>query len=497
MRDDSKQEERDDQVAAANTTGSGDRATSTKTHPVEPAAHYTRRRKRDRNLVIVGVVAVVALLVVLWIYWTRASHTESAQNEKAQATEPQAGTPSEVVLPTEALGAAGIEIAGVTQRPAVAWLSVTGSVEANQQQTQQVTPLVGGRVERVNVALGDRVHAGAVLATIASPQIAEMRGNLGAAETKLSLAKRNFTRVQRSENRVAVLQAKAKLDEAEATLRRTRRLVELGVGAGKDLVAAEAAYKTAKAEYDFQSNIALSREVQQAQADVETATSEVAQLRQGLSALGASANEGESRGAISLIPVRAPVSGAVIERLVNAGAGIEPGKPLFTIANLSSVWVIANVPEARVGLLQIGAPAEVRSAALGSVALAGRVNYIDPKLNEDTRTARVRIEVPNSGERLKVGMFVEVGFQAGTATVTGEELVVPSEAVQRIGDRTVVFIRKNEPGHFEVRDVQIGGEVEGYSRVAGGLKLGDRVVTKGSFQLKSQMMKGQFGEDEK
>ncbi len=74
---------------------------------------------------------------------------------------------------------------------------------------------------------------------------------------------------------------------------------------------------------------------------------------------------------------------------------------------------------------------------------------------------------------------------------------MPSAAVQRIGDRTVVFIPKNEPGHFEVRDVQIGGEVEGYSRVIDGLKLGDRGVTKGSFHLKSQLMKGQFGEEEK
>ena len=451
-------------------------------------------RSRNRNLAI-GVVAVVALLIMFWIYWSRASQTQSTQ--KAKATESQTETPSEVIVPTEALSAIGIEIAGVTQRPAIALLTVTGSVEANQQQTQQVTPLVGGRVEHVNVALGDRVRAGTVLATIASPQIAEMRGNLRAAETKLSLAKRNLARVQRSENRVAVLQAKAKLDEAETTLRRTRRLVELGVGAGKDLVAAKAAYQTAKAEYDFQSNIALSREVQQAQADVETAGSEVAQLRQGLSALGASANEDENRREISLIAVRAPVSGAVIERLVNAGAGVDAGKPLFTIANLSSVWVIANVPEAQVGALRVGTPAEIRSAALGSEALAGRVNYIDPKLNEDTRTARVRIEVPNSGERFKVGMFVEVGFQAGTGAPTGEELVVPSGAVQLIGDRTVVFVPKSEPGHFEVRDVQIGREIEGYCHVISGLKVGDRVVTKGSFQLKSQMMKGQFGEDEK
>jgi RND family efflux transporter MFP subunit len=159
------------------------------------------------------------------------------------------------------------------------------------------------------------------------------------------------------------------------------------------------------------------------------------------------------------------------------------------------VWVIANVPEAQVGLLRSGTPAEVRAAALGQDAITGRVTYIDPVLNEETRTARVRVEVANSGERLKVGMFTEVGFETGTGEGTGEELVVPSEAVQRVGARTVVFIPKDAPGHFEVRDVDVGGETEGYRRITNGLSLGERVVTKGSFSLKSQMMKGQFGED--
>jgi cobalt-zinc-cadmium efflux system membrane fusion protein len=355
--------------------------------PVEKALHETSPASDEvkstrRNLVIVGLVALIALLIIFWVYRSRSRNAVSdaggKTTEAASGTAPE--TPSEVVLPTEALAAAGIEIAGVTQRPAVALLTVTGSVEANQQQMQQVTPLVGGRVERVNVALGDHVRAGTVLATIASPQIAEMRGNLRAAETKLSLAERNLARVQRSENRVAVLSAKAKLDEAEATLRRTRRLIELGVGAGKDLVAAEAAYKTAKAEYEFQDNIALNREVQQAQAEVETSRTEVAQIRQGLNALGAATEAGGRNS--SLITVRAPVSGPVIERLVNPGAGMEAGKPLFTVANLSTVWVIAKVAEAQVGSLRLSTPAEVRSAALGSGTLAGSVNYIDPQLDE-------------------------------------------------------------------------------------------------------------------
>ena len=120
-----------------------------------------------------------------------------------------------------------------------------------------MTPLVGGRVERVYAAPGDFVRAGQVIAVITRPQIAQMHGKLHEAETRHELAKRNLARVERAENRVAVISAKARLDEAEANLRRVRRLVELG--AGKDLVAAEAAHKMAKAEYDFQSNISLNQ----------------------------------------------------------------------------------------------------------------------------------------------------------------------------------------------------------------------------------------------
>lgn len=456
--------------------------------------------ERNRNAIIIAaVVAVAALVLFLWL---RSPKHEKASAEAKQG-EKRETIDNEVTLTPEAIAAAGVEIVSVTQRPAIALMKVTGTVEANQQQMQQVTPLVSGRVERVYAALGDRVRAGSVLATVASPQVAQLHAKLHESETHLALAERNLTRVQRAENRVAVLQAKAKLDEAEATLTRTRRLIELGAGAGKDLIAAETAYKTAKAEYDFQSNISLNKEIQEARAEVETTRADISHLKDELRAMGASADNDESKNGehtrdTSLIAMRAPVSGTVSERLVNAGAGIEAGKPIFTIANLSTLWVIANVPEAQVMHLRIGTPAEVGSAALGASSLSGRVTYIDPQLDEGTRTARVRIDVANPNDNLKIGMFAQVGFQTGTmGGGTGEtELVVISEAVQHIGDRTVVFTPKDgEPGHFMIRDVELGAEVEGYRRVLSGLALGDRVVAKGSFTLKSRLMRSQL-EDE-
>lgn len=101
----------------------------------------------------------------------------------------------------------------------------------------------------------------------------------------------------------------------------------------------------------------------------------------------------------------------------------------------------------------------------------------------------------NPEERLKAGMFVQVGFQTGSAESSDQELVVKSEALQRLGERTVVFVPKDdEPGAFEVHDVQAGAETNGYTRILSGLRLGDKVITKGSFTLKTQLLKGELGD---
>lgn len=451
---------------------------------------------------------LVALAVALALLVSACGGAKKEEPTKIEKKDERAGghkegEGDEVALSPEAVAAAKLEFAEVSARGGGGRLRVTGSVETNQQQTQQATPLVSGRVERVYVALGDRVRTGQPLAVISSPQIAQMHGKLHEAETKLALAERNLMRVEQAENRAAVLSAKARLDEAEASLKRTRRLIEVGAGAGKDLIAAETVYKTAKAEYEFQSNIALNREIQEAHAAVETDRVDVAHIRDEMKSLGApvSKDEHQEHGDdhnrdTSLIALRAAVSGTVTERMVNAGAGIEAGKPLFTIANLATVWVIASVPEMQVAQLRVGTPASIHAAAFGGDSRAGRISYIDPQLNEDTRTAKVRVELANPGEKLKAGMFVEVEFQPGAPMKEGEEIVIPSAAIQRLGERSVVFLAEaNEPGHFKVREIEVGSESNGFTHILNGLKAGERVVTKGSFTLKAQLQKGEMEDD--
>lgn len=456
--------------------------------------------KRNTNLiawvVTAVVIAFVALAGLIWISQNKASNG-SATEEKPSAHEHEDESGREVKLDAESLESAEMEVEGVTSRPAISKLYVTGAVELNPETTELATPLVGGRIERVFYGVGDRVSKGVALAIISSPQLAQMHGKMHEAKTRFELAQRNLARVQKTENRVAVVQSKAKLDEAEATLKRTRRLIELGAGAGKDLIAAEASYRTAKADHDFQSNISLNKEIQEAQAEVETSRVDLKHIQDELRSLGVAVDPNERddhRNDTSLVAVRAPLSGIVTERKFNAGAGIEAATPIFTISNVGTVFVIANVPETQLARLAVGSVAEIASPATGN--LSARISYIEPKLDEATRTGRVRLEVPNSSGRLRAGMFVEVGFYSGTNETTGEELVVHSEAVQRIGDKTIVFVpREGEAGAFEVREIEAGADINGYTKVIGGLKLGEKVVTKGSFTLKTQVEKGAMGDD--
>ncbi|HQU81813.1 MAG TPA: efflux RND transporter periplasmic adaptor subunit [Pyrinomonadaceae bacterium] len=509
-----------------------------------------RSESKPKNMfawiITAGIIALVAIIGVAWMA-TRKSATSvnvetSGKKEEPGHSENEEGR--EVKLDTEALNSAGIQTEGVTQRPAVSKLYVTGTVEMNPEKTEMATPLVGGRIENVYYGVGDYVNQGDVLATISSPQLAQMHGKMHEARTRYELAQRNLERVLKSENRVGVLQAKARLDEAEAnlkrskiqadsavsqakaklneaeaTLNRIRRLVELGAGAGKDLIAAqtayrieqenlqtvmaskdvvtaEATYKNAKAEYDFQNNISLNKEIQEAKAEVETSFVDLRHIQDEMRSLGVTVNINEPDDHdkdTSLVAIRSPLSGVITERKFNAGAGIEAAVPIFAISNLSTVYVIANAPEATLSKLSVGSIAEIKSTAVGT--LNGRISYIDPRLDETTRTGRVRLEVPNQNGKLKAGMFTEVGFYAGTSESTGEELAVNSQAIQRDGDKTIVFVpKKDEPGAFEIREIEIGGELDGYTSVKSGLELGESVVTKGSFTLKTQMQKGELGD---
>jgi Cu(I)/Ag(I) efflux system membrane fusion protein len=179
-------------------------------------------------------------------------------------------------------------------------------------------------------------------------------------------------------------------------------------------------------------------------------------------------------------PVYAPASGFVQTIGARLGAQVQPGQSIVTIAGISRVWVVAEVPEARLGDVRVGLPVEVSFPAYPGETREGRVDYIYPALDPDSRTARVRITLANPRDRLKEGMFANVTIQ-GTG---GMALVVPSEAVIDTGRRKVVIVQRN--GAFVPAEVTTGRDVDEWTQILSGVQRGDQVVASGQFLIDSE-----------
>lgn len=448
------------------------------------------RLNLQTGIIICLLIAITSAIVTYYFAPQLTKRTAVLNQEKEQPEEQ-----NQVVIEPASLKSLEIEIIPVSLKETTQVITVPAEIEANELSLQQITPLVSGRVEGVYAKLGDYVKKGMVLATIFSSQVAELHGKLHEAETRLALTRQNLDRVRQTASKAAIFKALSDLELAQANLDRIQILFSKGISPEKDLIAAKAEYKRAEAEYNLQKNVAYNRELASAIADVKTAEVETKHIRDQLLSLSAVLKE-QTLHDIGEVSVRAPMSGTIIERLVNPGAGIDIGKPMFTVADTSTLWVMANVPESQIGQIYIGMQARVKTTATNLPEVVGTVTYIDTRMNLQTRTLRVRVEIPNPKQQLKVGMFAEVSFLAKSSAAQAA-INIPDTAIQRIGERTVVFIASNlGEGKFTVKDVQTGSETDGQVEIISGLSPGAYVVNKGAFILKSKLLKAQYAEEE-
>jgi Cu(I)/Ag(I) efflux system membrane fusion protein len=194
------------------------------------------------------------------------------------------------------------------------------------------------------------------------------------------------------------------------------------------------------------------------------------------------------------LPIYSTVSGVVTERKVTQGQYVNAGEVLFTVTDLSTIWIKADVYQPDLPSVHTGQSVEITSDSLPGSTLHGRVGFLDTSINPQTRTASARIEVPNPSMRLRPGMFVQVKFAAPAGH---DVLAVPRSAVLDTGMRKFVYVAKGN-GEFEGRQVQLGPAVTDYYPVLAGLKEGERIVSQGSFLIDSQTritggMTGMFG----
>ncbi len=322
-------------------------------------------------------------------------------------------------------------------------LRTTGTVQANAYKEVPILPIAGGVVREVNAQLGDQVKRGQKLAVIFSAELAD--------------AQSDFLRML------------AELERHHHRYKRTADLAEIGAASRQELEEATADYKTEQAK--------------------------IAAMRQKLALLGMSTqqmNELERNSQVSaLITVESPAPGTILSRTVNVGEVVMSGKELFRVADLSTVWVIGQIYEKDFATTQVGMPATITTPAYPDRKFTGRVSFIDPRVDPQTRTAQVRVEVANPGETLKLGMFVDVIFGHQPAASPGGQPVAaaPRAALQYIGGKQVVYLITDKAGSFVQREVNAGMEANGLIPVYSGLAAGERLVTEGSFLLRAESLK--------
>jgi RND family efflux transporter MFP subunit len=370
--------------------------------------------------------------------------TTSAAPATTSAVEaPAAGVPAAGPLPdvivslgADAIQRAGIVVGSVSSGGSAAEIRLPGIVEPNAYRQVTVTPLVAGRVTQVSAELGARVRRGQALARIYSPELAEV-------QTKY-------------------LSARAMLDAHDRELQRTQKLVEIGAASRQELerIHAEHAAQTA-AVHSARSQLEL--------LGVPAATIET---------LGS----GSSVDATASVP--APIDGVVTERAANVGVNVDQATELFTVVDLSTVWIVADVYEMDFSRVPVGSETTVTISAYPGLSLPGRVSYTDPQVHPETRTAKVRVEVPNPRGELRLGMYADVVV---TGASRSSVAMIPRSAVQNVGDRTVVYlVHPNESGKFIEREVRLG-EVSGQQvQVQSGVQPGDTVVADGSFFIRAE-----------
>jgi len=502
-----------------------------KSYTDETEAENRGSSRRIHPAMIAAMVFIGLLLILFFIWLFGGLGGETGRPVPPPRNIGTDTSPAEVVanetitLSPEQLQNAGVTLDTVGEQMTAESESIaaTGVVEANAYRQTPAVALVGGVVRRVIPELGQAVTAGQAIAIIFSDEFAQTQSRYIALRTEVDNARRNYERTQRlvainqpgrSELEQATKQrraAEAALSEMRNRYDRTTRLLRTGAASREELEQDNTKLRTAEAELEearlreqrATQLLVISPEVRAANEEalnkLRTAETDLAATRQRLILYGMSPGRADALRSPAQVraelTVPSPVTGTVTSRAVNAGEVVEANKELLRVTDLSSVWVIAQVYERDISRLRVGGPATIASEAFPGRVFRGQITYIDPQIDEATRTAKVRIELGNPGGSLKLGMYVSVslgGLQNSARTIA----VVPASAVQTINGRETVFVATTDPNTFELRPVKLGQRSDERYPVLEGLTPGERIVTTGSFMLRAEYLKSRQGQTE-
>ncbi len=354
-------------------------------------------------------------------------------------SEEHAELPRRVRLTDQVVAAAGIKTAPATAQSLPATVDLTGEIAADPDHAARITARTSGRIVEVHFKEGDRVQAGALLVVLESVDISRTRGELRSGQARAQAAQQNAARLE--------------------------ALARSGLAAGQEVATA------------------------QAEAAALTATAAASQR----TLVAAGAKEGEA--GLARLEVRAPIAGSILQRNAISGQTVEVGHLFADLADLQTAYFVGRLFEKHLAWVQVGAKAEVRLNAYPGEVFQGTVERIGQQLDPLARTVVARIAIKNRNDLLKVGLFGKARVTVPTATPQAHQLVVPLDAVVRVAQDDVAFVRQPD-GHFEIHPLKLGRTAAGQVEVISGLRAGEQVVVQGTFSLKSIFLKSTFGEEE-
>ncbi len=351
---------------------------------------------------------------------------------KQEKPDGKTGAGKLLALSAEEAQTAGIKVQKLEPQEKAEQVVVTATIQANQDKLAHVGPRVPGRVVKVNASLGDRVKPGQALAMLDSVDLGEARSSYLQAASEAALAQANFERAQRL---------------------------------NADNIIPEKDYLRARAEHE------------KARASLRAAGDK-------LRMMGVAPEKSSS----SVFPLSAPFAGTIIEKKAVLGELAQPDQSLFTVADLSTLWIESDLFEKDLGKVKVGAQAAVTVSAYPGEVFKGRLTYISSTMNKETRTAKARVEVPNPDGRLKPEMFASAAIN--TTGASAKALIVPEDAVLLLQGQPSVFVA--ESGGFEPRAVEVGERAQGYAVLKSGVAAGESVVVSGAYALKARLLKSQI-----
>jgi cobalt-zinc-cadmium efflux system membrane fusion protein len=375
----------------------------------------------------------LALAAITLIGTAGCKHTPaSAEHSAAAAVDPLKVTVSEELLQSIKIGKPQWQQVTTEQK-------VAARVQTDASRVARIGSSVDGRITRVLVFEGQKVHQGQVLAMLHSNAL--------------------------SDTQFAFIKAFSQEHLAEQSAERARQLVQADV-IGK-------------------------AELEKREAEVLQSATEVASLRAQLHGLGMSQNSIQqlesTRKLNSDYPIIASISGTVIERKVTIGQVVQPADPAFLVADLSNLWFVAEVPEEQAAGLAKGKTVIATIPALPGQSVTGKLSFVSPVVNPETRTVQARMDLPNAHGLFKPEMLASMTFESEPE----KGLTIPTTAVVREDNKDHIFIQKS-PNQFALREVDLGVEVADRRVVMHGVSVDESIVLDGAFHLNNKRKQDQI-----